>query len=205
METTTTWAAIIKSTLMLFAIVNPIGSVPLFLQLTSRLDSEERKQAFGTAIRTSAIILLVFVIAGEKILSHLFQITLNDLMAAGGLLLLIIAIDHLVFGSLVRGVMSGEGKEARQIGAVPIACPMLAGPGAMMSVLVTYSEHGFRVAIVSMVVVLGATWLILRFIDPLYRFLGETVCTVLSKILCLFLAAVGIRLMMQGLSVWFQG
>jgi multiple antibiotic resistance protein len=197
------WAAILKSTLVLFAIVNPIGSVPLFLQLTGDLSPEERQRAFGVALRTAAIILLIFVLAGKGVLTGLFQIGLHDLMAAGGLLLLIIAIDHLVFGSLVRGVMGGEKRDARRIGAVPIACPMLAGPGAMMTVLVTHSEHGFWTAVVSLALVLVATWIILRFIDPLYHLLGETVCTVLSKVLCLFLAAVGINLIMQGLSEYF--
>ncbi len=200
------WAETLKSTLVLFAIVNPIGSVPLFLQLTSQLSPEERGRAFRTAVRTSLVILCAFIIAGQWMLTNVFRIEMNDLMVAGGLLLLIIAIDHLVFGSLVRGVMGGGKREPHQIGAVPIACPMLAGPGAMMSVLVTRSEseHGFAVAVSSVLIVLLATWFILRFIDPLYRLLGETACTVLSKILCLFLAAIGIRLMMTGLMEYFR-
>lgn len=199
------WKETLKATLVLFAIVNPIGSVPLFLQLTSHLSPEERGCAFRTAVRTSLVILFAFIIAGRWMLTNVFRIELNDLMVAGGLLLLIIAIDHLVFGSLVKGVMGGGTRAPHQIGAVPIACPMLAGPGAMMSVLVTRweSEAGFAVAVASVLIVLLGTWLILRFIDPIYRLLGETVCTVLSKILCLFLAAIGIRLMMEGLKAYF--
>jgi multiple antibiotic resistance protein len=198
------WTAVLKSTITLFAIVNPIGSIPLFLQLTSGMRPEERKRAFRTGILSASAILFVFILAGEKILTGFFQIRLNDLMAAGGLLLLIIAIDHLVFGALVRGVLTGEEQDADHIGAVPIACPILAGPGAMMTVLLTFSEHGLLVAAVSVLVVVGISWSILYFIDAIYRVLGKTVCTVLSKILCLFIAAIGMRLLVQGLSPYFK-
>ena len=125
-------------------------------------------------------------------------------MAAGGLLLLIIAIDHLIFGALAKSVLSPDNKDSHHIGAVPIACPILAGPGAMMTVFVTFTEYGFLVAAGSIVLVLGITWVLLHFIDTVYRFLGELVCLVLSKILCLFLAAIGIHLLMQGLIQYFK-
>ena len=198
------WAALLTSTLILFAIVNPIGSIPIFLQLTGGMSSKDRARTFRTGVISSAAILFIFILFGEQVLTNFFQVNMSDLLAAGGLLLLIIAIDHLIFGSLVRGVLSRDQKSAHQIGAVPIACPILAGPGAMMTVLVTYSEHGFLVAATSIFAVLGITWLILQFIDTIYKYLGEIVCTVLSKILCLFIAAIGIHLLMQGLSQYFK-
>lgn len=198
------WAVILKSTITLFAIVNPIGSIPIFLQITSGMTSEQRKRAFRTGVLSSAAILFIFILVGERILADVFQIDPVDLMAAGGLLLLIIAIDHLVFGALVRGVLSAEKQDADHLGAVPIACPILAGPGAMMTVLLTLSEHGLLVAAISVVLVVGITWLILHYIDAIYRLAGKTVCTVLSKILCLFIAAIGMRLLMQGLSHYFK-
>ncbi len=125
-------------------------------------------------------------------------------MAAGGLLLLIIAIDQLVFGALAKSVTRTQKLNACQIGAVPIACPIVAGPGAMMTVFVIYSEHGFWIAAAATLIVMGITWLIMQFITAIYRFLGEIVCLVLSKILSLFLAAIGIRLLMQGLTQYFK-
>ncbi|MFH1093640.1 MAG: MarC family protein [Candidatus Omnitrophota bacterium] len=198
------WTVLLRSILILFAIVNPIGSVPIFLELTNNITAKQRSDAFRTAIITSIAILFIFVITGKEILTNLFQINMSDLMAAGGLLLLIIAIDHLVFGGLVKGVLSSVGQDAHHIGAVPIACPILAGPGAMMSVLVTSSEHGFLIAAISIIVVFALTWGILRFIDKIYMILGKVVCMVISKILCLFIAAIGIRLLMQGLLVYFK-
>ncbi|MFH1594512.1 MAG: MarC family protein [Candidatus Omnitrophota bacterium] len=193
------WTALLQSTLILFAIVNPIGSIPIFLQLTGRMSKETRRRTFQTVIFTSFAILFLFILAGRWILNSLFQIQLHDLMAAGGLLLLIIAIDHLIFGALARSVLNSDKQDTHHIGAVPMACPILAGPGAMMTVLVTLSRHGILVAAGSIIVVLGVTWALLYFINALYRFLGEITCLVLSKILSLFLAAIGIRLLMQGL------
>lgn len=198
------WIALLQSTLILFAIVNPVGSIPIFLQLTHKMASPARRRAFQTAIFTSAAILFIFILAGKWVLAYFFQIQLPDLMAAGGLLLLIIAIDHLIFGALAKSVIALEKQDAHRIGAVPMACPILAGPGAMMTVLITFSEHGFSVAAGAAIIVLAITWLLLYFIDTIYRFLGEIVCLVLSKILCLFLAAIGIRLLMQGLSHYFK-
>ncbi|MBN1587127.1 MAG: MarC family protein, partial [Candidatus Omnitrophica bacterium] len=121
---------LLESTLILFAIVNPIGSVPVFLQITASLDPRERRCAFRTGVLAASFILFLFILIGEGLLTRVFRIHLADLMLAGGLLLLIIAMDHLVFGSLVRGVLGEGSRDGRHIGAVPIACPVLAGPGA---------------------------------------------------------------------------
>lgn len=197
-------AQLIQSSLILFAIVNPIGSIPIFLQLTQSMSPKAKQKAFATGVFTSFVILSVFVLFGQGILTNFFGIQMADLMIAGGLLLLIIAIDHLVFGALVRGVLGGKKEDPHYIGAVPIACPILAGPGAMMTVLLTFSEHGLAVAVGSIVVVSLISWLILRFIDTIYRALGEVVCLVLSKILCLFIAAIGVHLLLQGLGSYFK-
>ena len=195
---------LLQSALVLFAIVNPVGSIPVFLQLTQRMTPLQRSQSFTAGIWTALLILIVFAVAGKWILTNFFRIELSDLMAAGGLLLLIIAVDHLVFGALVKGVLAADEQDAPQIGAVPIGCPILAGPGAMMTVILIYSEHGIVTAVAAILAVLSITWIILRFIDRIHGVLGKTVCLVLSKILCLFLAAIGINLLMRGLSVYFR-
>ena len=198
------FVSIIKSIFMLFAIVNPIGSIPLVLQITNNIDKSKKAKVFRTAIFTSVLILFIFILAGDQILTNIFQIQLRDLMAAGGLLLLIIAIDHLIFGTLANSVLKTDQQDPHHIGAVPIACPILAGPGAMMSVLVIFSEHGFATAAISIISVFILTWLIFNFIDRIYLILGKIICSVLSKILCLFIAAVGIRLFMSGLISYFK-
>ena len=83
-------AIILKATLILFAVVNPIGSIPIFLQLTNKMTHKTRRNTFRTAVLTSFVILVSFLIVGEKVLTNFFNITIFDLMTAGGLLILII-------------------------------------------------------------------------------------------------------------------
>ena len=78
------WAAIFKSTITLFAIVNPIGSIPIFIQLTSKMTPPQRRRAFRTGVLSATVILFVFILAGERILTEFFQVRVTDLMAAGG-------------------------------------------------------------------------------------------------------------------------
>lgn len=196
--------AVLKSTITLFAIVNPVGSIPLFIQVTAGMSDSEKKRAFRIAVLASAVILFAFALVGDRVLAEFFRIEFADLMAAGGLLLLIIAVDHLVFGSMAKSVSCTPAQDRECVGAVPVACPMLAGPGAMMAVLLTYAEHGLGVASVSIVIVISITWLILRFVDRIYGLLGKMTCLVLSKILCLFLAAIGMNLLMQGISHYLR-
>lgn len=195
---------LVNSAVILFAVVNPIGSLPIFLQLTQEMEKSERLRTFKVGVVVSLIILVSFIFLGKSLLAQVFQISIYDLMAAGGLLLLIIAVDHLVFGFLVRGVANRKEYQLNQIGAVPIACPILAGPGAMMTVLLISSEYGYLSALAAVVVVMAVTALMLRYIDVFYRILGKTVCVVLSKILCLFIAAIGISLLMRGLLFYFK-
>jgi multiple antibiotic resistance protein len=195
--------ALLSSSLVLFAIVNPIGSLPIFLQLTAGMERRQRNRVFDIGCLVAAVILSIFIFIGNTMITEFFQISMGDLMAAGGLLLLIIALDHLIFGFLSRSVLSAGKLEARQLGAVPIACPILAGPGAMMSVLLTYSDHGLATALLSVLIVLGVTWMIMRSVDFLFRILGQTTCTVLSKILCLFIAAMGMSLLIKGIKTHF--
>ena len=175
---------LVKSALVLFAIVNPIGSIPIFLQLTDKMAPESRRQVFKTAVLTSVAILFLFILVGKWVLVYFFRIQLPDLIAAGGLLLLLIAIDQLIFGALVKGVLDQDKAGARHIGAVPMACPILAGPGAMMTAFVIFSEQGFLVAAFSIIIVMGITWVLLYFNRRDIQN-AEVVCLVLSKILCL--------------------
>jgi multiple antibiotic resistance protein len=193
----------IEAILALFAIVDPIGNIPILLHIAEHTPNGQSQKAFNTAVAVGVIILLVFSFAGNWVLNRVFHIQLADLQLAGGILLLIIAVDHLVFGSLRRSVMVEGTFSPYEIGCVPLACPLLAGPGAMVTSLTTLEKSGPAKAIVAIVVVFGALWLIMRFIQPINKFLGKMVCTVFSKVMCLFIAAIGVHMIMSGLQYYF--
>ncbi len=195
----------VEAILALFAIVDPIGNIPILLHVAEHTPEGHSQKAFNVAVGVGVLILLSFSFAGNAILNHIFHIQLADLQLAGGILLLIIAIDHLIFGSLRRSVEVEGTFSPYEIGCVPLACPLLAGPGAMVTSLTTLERSGPAEAIVAIAAVFGVLWLIMRFIGPIHKFLGKMVCTVFSKVMCLFIAAIGVHMIMLGLQYYFSG
>jgi len=193
----------IEAILALFAIVDPIGNIPILLHVSEHTPNGQSQKAFNTAVTVGVLILLIFSFAGNAVLDRVFHIQLADLQLAGGILLLIIAIDHLIFGSLRRSVMVTGTFSPYEIGCVPLACPLLAGPGAMVTSLTTLERSGPLKAVAAIAVVFGILWLIMRFIEPIHRFLGRMVCTVFSKVMCLFIASIGVHMIMSGLQHYF--
>ena len=194
----------LEAILALFAIVDPIGNIPIFIEVAGHIPEGQSQKAFNTAVIVGVIILLIFSFAGNAILNYIFGIELADLQLAGGILLLIIAIDHLVFGTLRRSVAVSGTFGPYEIGCVPLACPLLAGPGAMVTSLTTLERSGPAEAVLAIAVVFCLLWIIMRFVQPIHRFLGKIVCTVFSKVMCLFIAAIGVHMIMSGLLYYFK-
>jgi len=195
----------VEAILALFAIVDPIGNIPILLSVSEHTPNGQSRKAFNTAVTVGILILLVFSFAGNWVLNRVFHIQLADLQLAGGILLLIIAVDHLIFGVLRRSVEVKGTLSPYEIGCVPLACPLLAGPGAMVTSLTTLESSGPEKAVVAIAVVFGILWLIMRFIEPIHKILGRLVCTVFSKVMCLFIAAIGVHMIMSGLQYYFAG
>jgi multiple antibiotic resistance protein len=127
---------LIKSTIALFVVIDPIGNVPLFIALTDRMEKHERKAVSKVAIITAAGLLIVFAVGGTQILA-VFGITIFSFMVAGGILLFMVSIELLLYGAWRFG--GGTRKEtAGESGVVPLAFPLLAGPGAITSVIISF-------------------------------------------------------------------
>lgn len=182
---------LLKATVSLFVVIDPLGNVPLFIGLTEKLDSEERRRIFHMASWAAFLLLLTFALAGQQVLL-IFGVRLYSLMIAGGLLLLIIAIRVLVSG----GWREEGGPEG--MGVVPIAFPLLVGPGAMTTTLVTLQADGFIVTLFAVLVNFAVIWIVLRFIEPIYRFLGRTGSQVIARVMAVFIAAMAIELIVEG-------
>jgi multiple antibiotic resistance protein len=184
---------LLKSTIALFVVLNPIGTVPLFIGITQNMKKEERKAVSKTAIITSGIVLVVFAIAGTGIL-RLFGITIFSFMIAGGVLLFIVAIELLTHGvwRFGGGALPGES------GVVPLAFPLLAGPGAITSVMISYQAAGFVITILSIAIVIGITYIILLFVNPIYRLLGRHGSMIVTRVFAIFIAAIAIQYVIEG-------
>ena len=186
---------LIKSFISLFVVVDPFGNIPIFIGLTEKMDGEKRRKIFNTATVTSFILLLAFALVGKEILS-IFGITLESFMIAGGILLLIIAIRLLVVGEWEEHDLSPE-----SIGVVPIAVPLLAGPGAITTTIINLQSYGILITIFSVIFVFIIVWLTLRFIEPIYKVLGKNGSVVIARVMALLIAAIAIQYIIEGLKM----
>jgi multiple antibiotic resistance protein len=113
-------------------------------------------------------------------------------MIAGGLLLLIIAIRLLITGSY-------EISSIDTIGAVPIGIPLLVGPGAITATILNLQIYGLVVMISAVIITFGIVWLMLSFSNSIYRILGKSGTQVISKLMALFIAAIAIQYIQEGI------
>jgi multiple antibiotic resistance protein len=184
-----------KSTIALFVVIDPIGNVPLFIALTSKMDKIQKRKTSKVAIITAASLLTVFAIGGTRILS-IFGINIFSFMIAGGILLFILSIELLTHGSWRFAI----GDSAEDTGAVPLAFPLLVGPGAITSVIISYETAGLIVTILSIAIVIGVTYLTLFLVNPIYRVLGSRGSMIITRVFAILIAAIGVQYVLQGLT-----
>jgi multiple antibiotic resistance protein len=189
---------IARATLVLFLVVDPFGSIPLFMGLTEKMTKIERRKVFNTATLVSVILLLAFAFAGQQILS-IFGVSLFSFEIAGGILLLIIAVKILISGSLEDMSSSPE-----SMGAVPIAMPLLVGPGAITTTILNLQSYGIAITAISVLIVLLLTWFILKYVDLVYRFLGKTGAIVIARVMALLIGAIAIQYLLLGVTHFLE-
>src|SRR4029078_13336620 len=184
---------ILTSSIQLLAVVEPFGIIPILINLTKKMEKETSKALSKSAALTSALLLMIFGIAGTQILAA-FGITVNSFMVAGGALLFIVSLEIMRHGEL-RNIEN----DIQGTGVIPIAFPLIAGPGAITSVIISQQKDGLVVTIISIIIVIGITYLILRSINSIYRILGNRGSEVISRIFAVILAAIAIQYIVEGL------
>ena len=184
---------LLKSVISLFVVVNPIGKVPLFITLTEKMEKQNKKLVSKNAIITTAVLLTVFAVAGIQLLS-IFGISIFSFMIAGGILLFIISIEFLTHGEWRYNRSSAS----VDTGIVPLAFPLLVGPGATTTVILSLQAYGWIVSIISIVFVVLVTYLILEMGNPLLRILGKRGSLVTTRVLAILLAAIAVQYVVVG-------
>lgn len=185
---------LIRAVLALFIIVDPFGNIPIFIGLTEKIEPQQRKRVFHSATLISFALLLVFALAGQQILAF-FNISLYSFMIAGGVLLLILAIKLLIEDEWKEPAGSLE-----KLSSVPIAVPLLVGPGAMTTTMLNLQEFGVIITVASVAIVFVVVWLVLKLIDPIHRFLGKSGASIITRIMALLIAAIAIQYMINGIT-----
>jgi len=189
---------LIRSTIALFVVIDPIGSVPVFIALTHKMESAERSSVTKTAIITAAGLLLVFAVAGTQILS-IFSITISSFMVAGGILLFIVSIELLTHG---EWRFAGAGTQGES-GVVPLAFPLLAGPGAITAVIISFQTTGLLVTALSIMIVIGVTYVVLRYVDNIYKIIGRRGSIIVTRVFVVLVAAIAVQFIVDGARTLF--
>lgn len=203
---------LLSAFVVLFIVVDPIGVALVFSTLTRGADLLHRRKMAAIAVMLATAILLIFFLGGEVLLRHL-GIGIPAMRVAGGILLFLLAID-MIFArqSGLRSTTRREQHEAEHkedISVFPLAFPLIAGPGALTTVLLMASASAepavFAGMISVLLVVLALTLLTLLFASNIARMLGETGTNVISRLLGLILAALAAQYVIDGIKASFFG
>lgn len=204
------WNEYLRMTIGLFAIVGPVGTVPLFLSLTENVQSQRKKIAKMTGIAVASI-LSISVVAGSQIL-HLFSISIDGFRVAGGLLLMTIAFQMLeARPARVKGTPEEEQEaiDSSSVGVVPLALPLLAGPGAISTVILFSQQsdglrhRGLLVGICCLVAL--TVWISYHLAPQIAKRLSRTSLNVAARVMGLILAAMAVEFIVGGLGNLLPG
>jgi multiple antibiotic resistance protein len=192
----------------IFALVDPIGALPFFVSLTDGFDEADRGIVMRRAVLVLGSVLAVFALVG-RFLFEAFGLTLAAFEIAGGILLFIVAYDML-HGEVTRTKLTTEDREeaiARrdEISVVPLGIPLLAGPGAISTVMIYEGSAGndpfvVLAVFVGIAITTAATFFILRYGQRIFHYLGKTGIMAMTRVLGLLLAAVGVQFVINGIS-----
>jgi multiple antibiotic resistance protein len=194
-----------------FFVVDPIGVVPIFLAVTRR-DSEEKKELMARRAAIAAFcILTVFAVAGTVIF-RILGVTLGAFKVAGGILLLLTAIDMLraqPARTRVTPEEEREGIDKEDVAIFPLAIPLLAGPGSIATVTALMGRAGRTVLVVPVILSIAVTCLasygMLRAAAQIARFFGVTGMNVINRVIGLVIGAVAVQFVFDGLRDSFPG
>jgi multiple antibiotic resistance protein len=189
-----------------FFVIDPMANVPIFLSVTSRCSPETRRRIAGRAAFATWVTLVIFAVAGGLIFKA-FGISLGAFKIAGGIMLLLMAIDMMRAQPSPTRITAKEQDESKErgddIAIFPVAVPMLAGPGAIATVMVLMSRAAWKPVKASMVflavtITCIVAWLLMRSAARAEKLLPEPILRAFERIMGLLLAAVAVEFVAGG-------
>jgi len=188
---------LIYAVALLFFIFDPFASLPIFISLTKHMDDEEKKRSARNAIFVAAVLFVIFTLLGKWIL-ELFGISLDAFRIAGGLILLMMAIE------IIFSLSFTKGSDKDNVAWVIIATPILTGPGVISTAIILTASVGAFTTIIAGVISLAITWGMLRNSIYIVNKVGANAIDIFSKIIGMLLAALAVEFMLQGATDWLM-
>ncbi len=198
-----TTVLLIETFVTLFVIMDPVGTVPIFLSLTSGRSQATARRAAWQAVAVSFFVITVFAFFGQQILAYL-NISLAALQGAGGLLLLLVALELLTGNEKEQTAAAGT-----NVALVPLGTPLLAGPGAIVATMLfsrrVDSWPDFSAVALGVVLVHLSLWLAMRFSLPILRLIRESGVLLVTRIAGLLLSAIAVQLVADAVRAFVTG
>ncbi|TKB58549.1 MarC family protein [Ferrimonas aestuarii] len=204
---------LITQFVVLWAVIDPIGSVPVYLSQTQHLTAKQRRLVALKAVAIATGVLLFFLIAGQLLLEAM-EIPLPAFQAAGGLVLLLFALT-MIFGeskpeeeTKISEEMNHS--ELANLAVYPLAIPSIASPGAMMAIVLLTDNHRFSlidqsITAAVMIGVLLVTLLLLLMATHIHKWIGSVGAAIISRVMGLILAAVAVNNLLMGIKDFYWG
>jgi multiple antibiotic resistance protein len=179
----------------LFVAMDAVGVLPILLSVTSDMKAPERNKTVLYAVLTALILGLGFVAIGKGIFIFL-GIDVSDFLIAGGVILLLLAAKDLITGKMIDAqVEVGAG----MLGVVPLGTPLVVGPAVLTTLLILIDQYSLWIVVLSFVMNLTIAWALLSQANRVVAFLGQGGVRAISKVVSLFLAAIAIKMIRQGI------
>lgn len=191
----------------LWAVIDPIGTVPVFIAATQKHPEKDKRKIAVEAVFIAACVLLFFLVAGQFLLEEM-GIPLSAFQVAGGIVLFLFSLT-MIFGESKPETEIEIVKSGRDTAIFPIAIPSIAGPGAIMAIVLLTDNHRFNIIYqvymaFIMLFVLIVTLLLLLIASYIQRLIGDSGASVISRIMGLIMGAVAINSILVGIKVFFS-
>lgn len=203
MSSVVNWVLLGETFVTLFVIMDPVGTVPIFLSLTSGRSQGTARRAAWQAVAVSFLVITVFGFFGQQILAYL-NISLPALQGAGGLLLLLVALELLTGKDQEPTAATGT-----NVALVPLGTPLLAGPGAIVATMLfsrrVHEWGDFAAVALGIVLVHLSLWAAMRFSLPILRLIRESGVLLVTRIAGLLLSAIAVQLVADSVRAFIAG
>ncbi len=203
-----TWQLVFEEFISFWVVIDPIGTIPVFISVTQGLGPEQRRKTALKAVLFAAVILLFFVGAGQ-ILLETMEIQLLSFQIAGGIILFLFALTMIFGESKPEQEESLELDDGLDCAVFPLAIPSIASPGAMLAAVVLtdnlrYDVYSQMITTSVMLTVLVVTLLLLLCANQILKVIGKAGAGIISRIMGLILATVATEYILSGLKLYFQ-
>ena len=193
-----TFDKFLSAFLPLFVAIDAIGMVGIYISLTSDFTESVKKRLVTEATLTALFVSVIFLFFG-KMIFRLLGISPDDFRVAGGIILLILAISDILFSNHEKRRSTDTA-----VGIVPIGIPLIMGPAALTTILISTETLGFPLTLISLLLNLAIAWFVFRNANWFVRMIGEAGTKALAKVMALFLAAIAVMMIRVGITGFLE-